>query len=847
MARLKKFLLLFSIVLIAQISFSQKKIKSPETFFPFEYGKQFTPHHQLVAYFKHVAENNDQIMLREYGKTYEKRPLIWAIISSKENLENLEQIRTDNLKRAGLMEGEPSESKPISIVWLSYGVHGNEAGASESSIATLYEIANKENEKLQKFLKNTVVIMDPCINPDGYSRYTHWQWSVNNEAVTPDPNSREHAEPWPGGRVNHYHFDLNRDWAWLTQKETQQRLEIYNQWMPHIHVDFHEMGHNSPYYFAPAAQPYHKHITKWQTDFQQEIGKNHAKYFDKNGWLYYTREDFDLFYPSYGDTYPTFNGSIGMTHEQAGHSKAGRAILLENGDTLTLKDRIEHHKSTSISTIEMASLNAKKLTENFEEYFSESIKTPKGKYKTYVVSHSNNTDKIKALKNFLDKHQIKYGSIKNELSINAYHYATGKNTSFKVTNKDLIISAFQPKSVLTQVLFEPAPFLVDSLTYDITAWAIPHAYGLETYAIDRKIEADQPFEIESFKSSLEQEMDPYAFLLEWQSIEDAKFLGAILNKKIKVRFANKSFELAGKKYGLGTLIITKADNRKNPVFSKTVINLAQQFERKVIPVESGFTSNGFDLGSGENHLIKAPKIAILQDDQISAYAFGFVWHYFESELNYPISVLPLKNLKNVDLEKYTLIIMPEGSYHSNFNIEKIKTWINGGGRLIAMGSALSTLEGKNGFTLEKFATAKDKGEAKKAKESLIMENRLKPYADRKRRSISNQMPGAIFKLKLDNTHPLAYGMPDYYFSLKNSSRAYKYLKKTWNVGYIEKKPIILGFAGANTLKKMEETTVFGVQSLGKGAVIYMVDNPLFRGFWHQGKMLFSNAVFLVGQ
>jgi Zinc carboxypeptidase len=848
MANFKKLLILFFLVFVSKITFSQNNLKSPEEFFSFKFGEQFTPHHLLVEYYKHVAKNSDQIIVQEYGRTNEQRPLIWAVISSPKNLKNLEQIRTDNLKRARLIEGKPSDSKPIAIVWLSYGVHGNEAGASESSIATLYEIAKPGNKKIQSFLENTVVIIDPCINPDGYSRYSHWQWNVNNKIVNPNSATLEHNEPWPGGRVNHYLFDLNRDWAWFTQVETQQRLDIYNQWMPHIHVDLHEMGHNSPYYFAPAAQPYHKYITNWQGDFQKEIGQNHAKYFDENAWLYYTREDFDLFYPSYGDTYPVFNGSIGMTYEQAGHSQAGRAILLENGDTLTLKDRIAHHKSTSLSTIEMGALNADRLVQKFEEYFSESVENPKGKYKTFVISYTNSKDKIKALCNFLDKHKIQYGSAENELSVKGYHYATGKTESYRIDTQDIVVTTYQPKSVLAQVLFEPNPFLMDSLTYDITAWTLTHAYGLDAFALEQKIDVNQGYEFPKYISDLKKESTPYAYLLEWQSIEDARFLGALLSKKIKVRFANKSFELEGKKYGLGTLIISKADNRKNQKLAAIITDLAQRFERNIVAVESGFSSNGYDLGSSENHLISTPNIAILQDDRIFASAFGQVWHYFENDLGYPVTILPLKRLRYADLRKYNLIIMPEGSYSSSsLNIDKLKTWISGGGRLIAMGNALSALEGQKGFTIEKYATAKEKGDAKKDNENTVLENRLKPYADRRRRSISNQMPGAIFKLKMDNTHPLAYGLPDYYFSLKTSSRAYKFLKKTWNVGYIEKDPLILGFAGAKAIKKMEETTVFGVQTMGRGDVIYMVDNPLFRGFWQQGKFLFSNAVFLAGQ
>ncbi|MEZ4980279.1 MAG: hypothetical protein R2769_01580 [Saprospiraceae bacterium] len=294
-------------------------------------------------------------------------------------------------------------------------------------------------------------------------------------------DSREHNEPWPGGRVNHYLFDLNRDWAWATQIETQQRLKLYQEWMPHVHPDVHEQYIDNPYYFAPAAEPFHQYITQWQRDFQTEIGKNHAGYFDENGWLYFTREIFDLFYPSYGDTYPTFNGAIGMTYEQAGHSTAGRAASMRNGDTLLLKDRMAHHHTTSMSTIEMTSKNASRVVKNFKAYFDEGKNNPQGNYKTFVIRNKEeDASKIKALLTLLDRHKIQYGKAANSKSgINGFDYQNNKTRFFFINENDLVISAYQPKSVLAQVLFEPEGVLSDSLTYDITAWALPYAYGLK--------------------------------------------------------------------------------------------------------------------------------------------------------------------------------------------------------------------------------------------------------------------------------------------------------------------------------------------------------------------------------
>jgi hypothetical protein len=346
----------YFVLLLVFISFNlNAQIKSPSEFLGYDIGTQFTRHADVVNYFYYVANNSDLVTYGNYGKTNERRLLTYAIVSSKENLENIELIKTNNLKNAGIKEG--AANPEIAIVWLSYNVHGNEASSTEAAMQTLYELI--VDKKL--WLENTVVIIDPCVNPDGRDRYVNWYNQVKASPYDTNQNATEHKEPWPGGRPNHYLFDLNRDWVWASQVETKQRLKLYNQWMPHIHVDFHEQGINEPYYFAPAAEPFHEVISDWQRKFQLQIGKNHAKYFDREGWLFFTRERFDLLYPSYGDTYPTFMGAIGMTYEQAGHGRAGLGIDNDEGIKLTLVDRIKHHTTTSLSTIEISSQNAKKL------------------------------------------------------------------------------------------------------------------------------------------------------------------------------------------------------------------------------------------------------------------------------------------------------------------------------------------------------------------------------------------------------------------------------------------------------------------------------------------------------
>src|SRR5690554_5428279 len=380
---------------------------SPADFLGYELGERFTPHHKIVAYFEHVAASNDNVQLQYYGSTYEQRALLVVFVSSRDNIDNMEAIRTDNLRRAGMMPG--STGTKIPITWLSYNVHGNEAVSSEAAMMTLWSLVDPSNKDTESWLKNNFVVIDPCVNPDGRDRYATWYNQKMNARLQPDPQSIEHREPWPGGRANHYLFDLNRDWAWQSQIESQQRVELYNQWMPHLHLDFHDQGINAPYYFAPGAEPLHHQLTDFQHEFQETFGRNTAKYFDQNDWFYFTKEHFDLLYPSYGDTWPMYNGAIGMTIEQAGSGRAGIGVLTAEGDTLTLKDRIIHHHTTGLSAIEITSLNAERVVDEFEKYFAENSANPRGQYKSFVIKGSNPPERIAGLLEVLGKNGIHYG------------------------------------------------------------------------------------------------------------------------------------------------------------------------------------------------------------------------------------------------------------------------------------------------------------------------------------------------------------------------------------------------------------------------------------------------------
>ena len=816
-----KAILLLSFLTIGSV-FSQT-IQSPSEFLGYEIGSRFTRHHKVVDYFKYVSNTLSNVQLEKYGETNENRPLYVSYISSQENINNLEDIRKGNLSQTGTETGNPGKK---AIVWLSYNVHGNEASSTEASMLTLYDLVTTK----KAWLENTLVIIDPCINPDGRDRYVNWYNQVKSTPFDVTQDAKEHNEPWPGGRPNHYLFDLNRDWAWATQVESQQRIKIYNKWMPHIHVDFHEQYINNPYYFAPAAEPFHEIITTWQRDFQTEIGKNHAKYFDKEGWLYFTKESFDLLYPSYGDTYPTFMGAIGMTYEQAGHGMAGLGINTNEGEVLTLKDRAIHHKTTGLSTVEIASQNAEKLNTEFKKFFNNDNVA----YKSFVLKNENQ-DKTNRLKKLLDTHEINYEYATNG-SVKGYNFNNQNDEKFTTSEGDLVIHTKQPKGKMVNVLFEPSAKLADSLTYDITAWSLPYAHGFKAVASKSKVSSSTKSSTKNAINSVDK--NAYAYIAKWNSLEDATFLGDLLKNNIVPRFSEKPFSTNGKSFDRGTLIILRNDNR-NKDFDENLIKIADKNKRQLTTTATGFSDTGVDFGSYAVKPINKQKVALLSGKGTSSLSFGEIWHFFETELQYPLTILDSDYFSNVNFSKYDVIILPSGYYSRVLNkntLDKLSTFVSSGGTLIAIGSALNSFADKKGFALTTIKAAEEEEKSPN----------LTPYAEQERESVKNLITGAIFKSKVDNTHPLGFGYTDEYFSLKLGGTSYNYLNDGVNVAYFDKNSKnISGYAGSEAIKNIPESLLFGEEQKGRGSIIYMVDNPLFRSFWENGKLFLANAVFLL--
>lgn len=813
-------------LLLIWLSFtaSAQSIQSPEEYFGYEYGMKFHFHHQIVEYSKYLTQANpENTRLIPLGKTYEGREQIIVAFGSAENLNNLENIRNAHLQNIGMKEGNGSDNTPA-IAMLSFNVHGNEAVNTEASIHVMHTLAQAGQSPAKDIFANTIIFVDPSVNPDGFDRYSQWY----NRHIGKNPNANreaaEHTEPWPGGRVNHYMFDLNRDLAWQTQKESQQRMAFYNSWLPHYHGDFHEMGAESNNFFAPSAKPFHEDINAHQRKYQNIFGDYHKEEFDKQGWLYFTKTSFDLLYPSYGDTYPTYNGAIAMTYEQAGSGQAGLAYARTDGDTLTLANRIDHVYSTAFAAMRAVSEHADNIIAEQKKYFNDPVKNGYGTYKSFVLK-GKEADKT-ALTRLLDQLEIKYSYADRESSLKGYSYQTKKDEGFKLEKEDLIVNTYQPKGVLTKILFEPETFLEDSVTYDIDSWALPYVYGLNAYALGQKLEGQEA--TNTVVASLPAKTDNlYALILRLKSFEDYKFMAAAMQAGLKVRQQSEAFSVNGKDYPAGTIILPK---QGNPDFENKIAELFKEIPVHLETMESGMVEQGADLG--RTTFLGAPRVGIMIGDGVRSVSLGDIWHFFDQQLDYPSTLLDVNNWNRFDKSNYDVLIFPSGRYSLNDNqLKELGSWIQAGGRLVLMESAISSFAGKEGFSL--------KMEERKPTEA----DPFKAYGSARRDWISNNIPGAIYEVKLDNTHPLGFGYDKNMHLLIHGRNNYNLLDNGWNVGVLGQHKS--GFVGANIKDKMENMPVFAVQDRGRGKVVYLTNSPIFRSFWYSGKALFANSVFFV--
>ena len=857
-----RFSLSAALWLIATALFSlpvHAQVETPAEFLGYELGDRFTRHHKVVDYARSLADGSGRAVWMPYGTTSEYRDLGLLIVTSEANHARLESLRQANLARTE-GRGLPADDPGVAFVYLSYNVHGNEAVCTEAALRTMHALVSGTDAgdgDVAAWLDRAVVLIDPCVNPDGRDRYVAFQDRTSGLTPDADLSTVEHDEPWPGGRSNHYMFDMNRDWAWQTQVETQGRVSAYRHWMPQVHVDFHEQGINSPYYFAPAAEPFHKIISPWQRKCQEHIGANNARWFDARGALYFTREVFDLFYPAYGDTWPLYNGAIGMTYEQGGSGRAGRAAMTRLGDVLTLSYRIQNHHESGLSTVEESVAKADQLVREFADYHRRNIEDPFGDYVGYVFPAGQDAAKFTELLRLLDANGIQYGAAPAASGVRCLDYATGQTTKRNVRSGDLLIDARQPHGGILQVLMDPDPVLSDSMTYDITAWALPHAMGLEAYALTSPLKTDGEWGIATVSRLPDDRAQPYAWVLPGSGANAVRGLASLLQDGVTVRRADTGFTVDGLVFAAGDFVITRRNNEGVADMTGALERASQAAGAAVQAVSSGRVTSGYDFGSSHYDAIQAPRVATVVGPGVSSLSAGEIWHHFETKLGYPLNRVGA--MEDLDLDNLDVVVLPSGWYRMDEDERAdLAAWVRDGGQLVAVGGACSAFVGQDGWGLKRYAegeraaieaaeeAVQEAADERNAHDRAAQGLDPLPFTDQDRDGLRYDLPGAIFRAAVDESHPLADGYGSAYMTLRTSGRRYAALEEG-NVAVLppgdQGRPFS-GHAGEMAIPAQAGSLVAGVHSMGRGSVVYLVDNPLFRAFWKSGHRFFDNAVFL---
>lgn len=831
--------------LIAQDYFTKKfepfdqSIPSPEEFLGYAIGTQHTRHDRIVAYLDKLAELSDRATIARYGRTHEHRELVMLTISSESNVANIAQLQQQHLTYVDPnTTGADLTNLPV-FVNLAYNVHGNEPSSSEAAMLAAYTLVASNHEDIVKYRNGAVVFIDPTINPDGRDRHTQWANQYRATPFVDDPMDAEHQEGWPRGRTNHYWFDLNRDWWLAVNPESQGKLNWIHEWYPNVVTDFHEMGTNSTYFFEPMKPNASKNPIMPKenyTTLNDAFAKYYARHLDEIGSLYYTKESFDGTYPGYGSSYPDLQGGLAILFEQA--SSRGHVQKTPTGK-ITFAFTIRNQYTSSLATVEAAVDNKKMLYDYQKEFFKSALtNAAKSKVTGYVFGDNYDENRTRA---FIDKlllHRVKVYELNNSLTRNGYTYQSGKA---------YYVPTAQPQYRMVQSAFETYREYRDSVYYDASAWSLANFYNMKYATVTGSMRTGTEVTFENnIKEVPEVKRSNLAYLINWDDYSAPQFAYYLQSHGVILNSAFKPFSIqAGgqvRSFDYGTLL---AHVHRQPIPADSLFNLISEGSKKfgveVYDASSSFSSTGIDLGSNNIRALSRPKALMFIGDGVSSYEAGEVWHLLDTRMSMPITKLQLRMLNRVNLDDYNVIVMVSGSYSTldSAKVAKLKNWVGTGNTLI-------TTRGASEWAIKK----------KLVKESLVTEEKdkekdkeveRKPYVDAGPNSGKNRVGGAIFRVDLDLTHPLAFGYNDKTIPVYRNSNVWLAPSKSAysTVAKYTSNPHIDGFITQENLDKfMKPSASLIVSPVGGGRVVMFAENPNFRGSWYGTNRLFLNAIFL---
>lgn len=862
-------------------------VPSPKAFLGYEIGEYFTRHHDTVAYVKALAEASDRAIYTRYGQTHQRRELGILTISSPRNLERLDSIleRNRSLARPGDLDSsrlrEIAQSNPA-VVWLSFNVHGNEGSCTEAAQQLAYTLAASTNPEVARMLENVVVVIDPCLNPDGRSRYVHWYEQVIGTTPNANPVSREHREPWPSGRANHYLFDLNRDWIWGTQPESRARMAMYRQYMPQVHIDYHEQGIHSPYFMGAGDTPYNANIPAESKDWFDHLGRASAAAFDRSGLPYATKERFDYLYPGYGKVTPVYHGAVSLLTEQAGHGRAGLTIDVEAAGTpgynLSLQDRTRNHFITAMSYVEHTAQNRQEQIERFARFFRESDAGSSDTIAGFVFDAGNDPAKLERVWDLCNIHGIEIHRLTGDTELEGAtirHYYppfTTDEATVTLSEGSWYIPTAQPMGRMALTAFERETFVEDRDTYDITSWSYPVMLGLDAMEVTQPLDPNVLERVESYDPyAYVGLVDPadfasyYAFFIASDDHRFPQALAMAAEHNLFARLTGDAITLrASGTVPAGSLLVMPSRNDMENV--REFASRAFRSGFSMHATDTGYPVNGPAAGNNANRRFMPAKIVLASGSPLSSLSFGHTWHMLDHVSPTAHTIVNLDDLGSVDWDEVNVLVLPSGwlgSAISGSTLDALKSWVRSGGTVVAISSsarwASSELVGLDSD--ENVEDPEDDPEAPQlpwdtTDRTPSSDLHTLTYAQREDRGVDRRIPGALLAATIDTTHPLAAGLDDrvgfHVFSgspLPVDSGGYVLARfgdftPTTDLESQTLAPRIAGAISPSNLQRLAGQPAVTHHRVGRGNVIAFASDPTNRGMNHAGMRILLNAIHL---
>jgi sulfur relay (sulfurtransferase) complex TusBCD TusD component (DsrE family) len=805
-------------------------IPTPQSIIGHEVGEWHVSHDKLVAYMYALDKASDRISLEVTGHTYEGRPLLLLTISSPKNHQNIEQIRTQHLQLCDPARSGSLDVKSMpAVFYLGCSIHGNEPSGANAGLLAAYYFAAAQSAEIEKYLDNTIILFDPSFNPDGLHRFSSWVNSRKSMLVSPDPNDTEHNEPWPGGRTNHYWFDLNRDWLVAQLPESQARIRQFQRWKPNFLTDHHEQGTNATFFFMPGVPSRVHPITPPKNqELTRKMGEYHAKALDQIGSLYFTQEGYDDFYYGKGSTFPDVQGAVGVLFEQA--SSRGHAQESVNG-VLRFPFTIRNQFTTMLSSLKaLNELREEFLNYQRDFYKSALTEAAKDPVKAYIVGSSK--DKVKT---------FHFGEMMLRQNVEFYKVSSTQTINGKSFESDAayIVPCNQAQYRLVKGIFEKRTKFEDSLFYDISSWTLPLAFGLDYEELKAPAASgERVTTLEMPKGKIIGDKATYAYVFESYGYYVPRALYRLANLGIRAKVSNEIFyHSSGKKFERGSIMVSLENQTKTAEqIASQLQEIAVQDGIDIYACNTGLDYRGVSLGSSSFTVLQKPVIAMVVDAGVSANDAGEIWHLLDTRYKIPVTLIPISVLNTASIQKYTTIIFPPGTYTgiSEAGKDKLKQWTQAGGLIIGFENALTWL---NGAGLGKFEMKKEDEKKEVAK--------ARPYADIQENSGAQETSGAIFEADADLTNPLMFGYTSTKVPIFKGNNVFMEKGKSAysNPLVYGASPLVSGYISKPNYEKLKNTSIIGVSTLGRGRVIGFTEGMTFRAFWYGTNKMLMNAIF----